>query len=429
MPSAVRNLFSMGVSTGARLSFGMLSFVVMARALGPTDFGQLMIWLSICTLLALIANFGLAPYLLREIGIAPQSANLVMGEVLTAKLLLSGVVITIALCGAVLVKTASLAVFFLLLGAMLIESTTEFLNVRFRATNRYAEEARIATVATMLQFAVIALAVWLKPSISVAAFAYFLSRTLVLSITWYAQRRHFDPLRLGSLRSALRRIRSTVAYAIDLGLQSLFGQIDSLVLNHYVGPSAVGVFQAGMRVVLGGAQAASILGNVFLPRAAAAAVDPVRFQRESRLVQTAFVGTGAFVGLVLASCSELITQTLFGPEFSELVELLPWFGLLFFVRFIAASWGVVLTAAGKQGFRAWINTIQWGLVAILAAMLVPRFATIGWLMTLVAGNAFLGIAYFSRGIQLVRPRALEFFMIVTGVLAFLPFLQWPAALL
>ena len=116
MPSAIRNLFSMGVSTGVRLAFGMLSFVVMARALGPTEFGQMMIWLSICTLLALIANFGLAPYLLREIGIAPRNSNALMGEVLTAKLLLSGVVLLIAVCGALWVETASLPVFFLLLG-------------------------------------------------------------------------------------------------------------------------------------------------------------------------------------------------------------------------------------------------------------------------------------------------------------------------
>lgn len=426
--SIVRNLALMGTSTAMRLGFGMLTFVVMARMLGPAQFGVVMLWLSVATLLALVANYGLTPYLLREIGAAPERAAELMAEVLSAKLLLTLFVLAVALAVLPLLSADARAVFMLLLGAQLADALTEFLNVGFRATNRFGDETRIASLAVVLQFAIVALLLWWQATPLMAAGSFLLSRLAVLLVTWLAQRRYFAELKPAPFVLAWARIRATRAYAVDFGLQSLLGQVDSIVLNHFVGAAAVGLYQAGMRLFNGGAQAAAVLASVFLPRAAAAAQlqdNGHSLRHESARVQWVFVGFGLFFGLALCGLAEPLVRLLFGAQYLGLVKVLPWFGLLFFVRFFASSWGVLLTSAGAQRYRAAMNAAHWTLIGLLSLVLVPRFGLIGWLLCLTAGNALLAVSYVWRGRQLSGAGWRQPALAMLALAGFLPFLQVP----
>ena len=427
--SVLRNVALMGTSTALRLGFGLLTFVAMARMLGPEPFGQVMLWLSVATLLTLVANFGFTPYVLREIGVRPQEATRVMSEVLTAKLLLSALVAVLGLLSVAWLETDTRIVFVALLVATLADAMTEFFNVGFRATNRFADETRLASVASLLQFSIVALAVWWVPSAEAAAAAFMLSRILVLVMTRIFLARFFSGLSAGALAAGIGRIRATAAYAADFGLQSLFGQIDSLVLNHYAGSAAVGIYQAGMRLFNGGAQGANVLASVFLPRAARVADDAGKLGIESARMQWAFVGIGLGFGILLAVAAKPLVLILFGAEFSALIDVLPWLGLLFFVRFFAASWGVVLTSAGQQRFRAIANLFQWVVVLACAVWLVPRWGVVAWVWCLVLGNLILAIAYCVRGMQLAGVRPSQPLCAGLASLMFLPFLHLPMLLL
>lgn len=421
----LRNIALMGASTAMRLGFGLLTFVFMARMLGPDRFGLVMLWLSVATLASLIANFGFTPYLLREIGARPETARDTMSEVLTAKLILST---TVALFGAgalYWIEGSSRLVFIALLLALLADSMTEFFNVGFRATNRFAAETRLASIASLLQFSIVAGAVWWRPQADIAALAFMASRFAVLAITWGAQSQYFSGLKKATIRRGIARVHDAKAFAVDFGLQSLLGQVDSVVLNHYIGPAAVGVYQAGLRLFNGGAQAASVLANVFLPRAALVANDKARFAAEAQKVQWAFIAIGLAFGLLLALGARPIVHYMFGPQFNELVTVLPWLGALFFVRFFASSWGIVLTSAGQQSFRAVINFTQWVIVIALATQAVPVFGTVGWLISLLVGNLFIAIAYTIRGFTYTGVRWLQIAIPVCATLSFVPLLHAP----
>jgi O-antigen/teichoic acid export membrane protein len=425
--SALRNIAFMGASVMLRLGFGMLTFVLMARFLGPEAFGVVMFWLSVATLLALIANFGFGPYLLKELGANPMGARKLLGDVLTARLLLGGGVVLATLASLPWVEPSGRPVFALMLFAVLIDCVTEVFNVGFRATNRFASETQLAAATAVVQCLIVLAALMVHADALTTAAAYLVSRVLVLWMTWNAQRRFFAGLRPGAIRDGLTRIRATLAYAGDYGLQSLLGQIDSVVLNGFLGPAAVGIYQAGMRLFAGGAQAATVLGNVFLPRASAMSGGgaAATYEKESRLVQIAFLGVGLSFGLVLAVFSEAIVAVMFGQAFAELANLLPWFGLLFFVRFYASSWGIVLTARGQQTFRAWINLLNWVVVFALALVLVRPYGTVGWLMALVGGNVVLIAGYVLKGIRFVRPSVAISVAATAGGMAFLPFIHLP----
>ena len=419
----MKNVVFMGASTIVRLVFGLLTFTMLARLLGPNEFGLFMFWLSIATLLGMVTNYGFTSYVLREIGARPEGAQGVMGEVLSAKVLLSAVILAGTLCSMIWIGAAGRWVFLALMLAMLADSITDFLNVGYRATNRFSSETRIATVAAALQCGIVVACVWSVRSVLVAAIGFMLSRMAVMAMTWISQTKYFAGLRPASLAQATKRLRDALAYAVDYALQSLFGQIDSVVLNYFVDPVAVGLHQAGMRLVLGGAQAANVLANVFIPRLAAMAGDPAQRQREGQRLQLAFLVMGTGFGLFLAVLAEPLTQLLFGKQYAALARLLPWFGLLFFVRFLASSFGIMLTSAGMQGLRAKANVMHWLLILGVAWKAVPLYGNVGWLLSLIVGHVALAAVYFSASVRLVRPTVANSGLTLAGAAAFLPFLH------
>ena len=418
-----KNLALMGLTTAVRLVAGLLTFSLVARLLGPESFGVLMLWLSVSTLLSLVPNYGLTTYVLREIGAEPASAESIINEGLTGKLLLTALVFTGALVAAWGLRIEFKQVFLCLLLASVADSFSEFLNAGFRARSRFDVETRLATITALTHAAIVVGAVLVYPSVEVAALAYAVSRMVVLAITVPTVARHFATPKLAGLGPSIARLRLAFTYAADFGFQSLFGQIDSVVLNHYIGPVAVGLFQAGMRVFQGGSAVVQVLANVFLPRAAGKAKDAGEFGRESKRIQLAFLLFGALFGMTMAAFSGLIVQILFGTAYNALVRLFPLFGLLFFVRFAAAAWGVVLTAAGEQRYRTIATIIHWGLIAVVAPFLVPAMGVAGWLVSVIIGNCLLGVLYALRGARRVASPWITVGMTALGGLAFLPFLH------
>lgn len=399
--SLKKNLVFMGFSTGTRVGFGMLSFVVLARNLGPELFGQLMLWVSSGMLMGLIANFGMTPYLLREISVNRNLMQQTMSEAFSIKVLLS---LTVVLCAA----TAGFSLFDLPWGFLLIvvafqmDAFTELFNVSLRASSQYRQESKLATVASVAQFAILAGTVTFTQDLNNVAVGFLFSRIAFFSIVGFGSRKCLPKLAWVSPRLLWPRLKSMFAYAADFALQSLFGQVDAVVLGAFCGHAVVGVYQTGMRLFQGAAQAAAILVNVFLPRIASVVEQRQRLIREANLMQMAFMGTGVLVGITFTLASKLSIARLFGEGFEHLNTLMPLFGLLFFVRFSAASFGVLLTALGQQRYRMWINAIQWAVLLASAPFLVGNYGDLGWLYSVIAGNLFLFLAYLLKALSVMR---------------------------
>ena len=374
--------------------FGLLSFGVMARELGAEEFGRVMTALAAAVLAGLVLNFGFATYALREIGAASrEKERQIMAGVLSAKLLLSVVVLCSGLIVFPLLPHSWRGLLAVMLLAQVLDAVTDLLNVGFRATGRFAQETRVATVSAVLQFGFIAGSVALAPQAMVAASAYCFARFVVLLITWREQSDYFSGLRPAPWGEGLVRLRAVRLFAADHGLQSLFGQIDSIVLAHYFGPAAVSIYQAGMRLFLGGAQSASVLANVVIPRLSELLSHNQSTRSEADRSQAAFIGVGIAGGFLLALLPSPIITFLLGREFESLHSILPWFGLLFIVRLTGYAWGVLLTVHGLQSVRVVLTTFHWGVVATVAALTLPGEGLHGWLLSLVVGNATLALGY------------------------------------
>lgn len=416
----------MGATSVIRLLSGLLTFTVVARLLGPASFGSMMVLFSVAVLAAMITNFGLVTYVLREVAAQPADITTILNEGLTLKLIVTGVVSGVALAASALTDSGSLLIFALLLWAALCDSFTEFLNAALRARNNFGVETKITSVAALSHAFIVVGLLLLSPTILAAAGGYALSRLFVLSMTVRSVARMSTLPRPAALSSSLQRLRGVKHYALDFSLQSLFGNIDSLVLNHFVGPVAVGIYQAGMRVFQSGVMVTQVMANVFLPRVASLQGNQAAFQKESARIQTGFLGIGLLFGAAIGLLADWIVALLFGAAYQQLATLLPFFGLLFYARFSAAAWGVILTADQQQAYRTRATTLHWLLVAAVTPWLIHRFGSLGWLLALIAGNAALAAMYAVRARHLVLRPKTTFTLSVLGALLFVPFLRLSA---
>lgn len=403
------NVFWMALSTVTRLGVGFVQFALIARHLGPAEFGHYMFWFGVTYLCALLPNFGLSNMLLKEVAQRPGDADELLGEALSLRVFFAAAVLLIGCISAFWVDRPYLVL--LLLVANLLEVVSETFYVAYRATGHYSREARLASIAALIQLALVSGAIYAEQPTTVVAFAFLGGRLAQLLIIVRASRPAFGRTTLNGFRRVFALARRATAYAIDFALSNLFGNIDSIALRIFVGVEAVGLFQSGMRIFQGGGQAASILANVFLPSLARAAANNDAANKSTARLQIVFLAFGASFGLVLTYFSQEIVTLAFGAQYSALAGLLPMFGLLFFVRFFAASWGLILTARGHQSYRARATAIHLIIALLLGIVLTPNYGVEGRLIALLISNVLLALLYM---IRVIRQGAATSSFLVTG---------------
>jgi O-antigen/teichoic acid export membrane protein len=391
-----RNIFWMGSSTAARLGSSLLLFILIARALGPEEFGHYMFWYTTTLLCSVIANYGLGNMLLKEIAQHPEDAANTLGQALSLRLILSAIILICAAATAWLVDRPGLLFVFLFIHFNDILSETFY--AAYRALGHYARETQLATTAAITQLALVALAVYTHQTTEIIALSHLAGRLVQLALILPTARRTVGAFQLHSPVAAFKLAICNKAYFFDGILVNAFGNIDNIVLRLFVGIDTVGIYQSGMRIFQGGLNAIPILSNVFLPIMARQTLHSEKKTKAALALQISFLVFGAIFGFVMAYFSVLIVN-LFGENYSSLTALLPFFGLLFFIRFFVAGWGVILIAENQQAYRVISTAIHLLFTLILGSYLTYEFHAKGWLISLILANILLGVLYMVRAIR------------------------------
>jgi O-antigen/teichoic acid export membrane protein len=383
-----------------------------------------MFWYGVTFLCALLANYGLGNMLLKEIAQHPESVTAVLGESLSLQLMLSATIFLCVLGGAIVTDRPELLLSLLL--AHLIETISSTFYFTYRAMGHYARESQLAACAAIVQLILVFVAIATNQTTGIIAFAYLAGKIVQLALVLPVSRRVFGLFSLQSIQTTFKLAMHSKAYAIDNILGSVFGNIDSVVLRASTGVDVVGIYQSGMRIFQGGAQAAPILANVFLPEMARNANNKEKRQRIVFVLQASFLIYGLFFGLCLSYFSEQIVNLAFGEDYRQLAALFPLFGLLFFGRFFTAAWGVILTAIGHQAYRAKATAIYLLFALSVGSYLSHIMQAKGWLIGLILANALLAALYIHRTVNSGLGGSFTFgiSMLSFGSLLFVPMLFW-----
>lgn len=401
----------MGMSTFVRLLTGVVVFIILARLWGPTAFGTFMFWFTSTMLMALVVDFGFGQYVLREAGRAPERCRQLTGEVLLAKLALALPVGLLAVAIAVYFefRSGTGLLVLLLAGSAITFSFSELLMAPLRAVGAFHEETKIIVVANITHFGVVAGLGWLGFGLAAVAGGFLASRLFHLAVAWQRFTRVIGrpTFPAGSDRSVRRTLRAGAPYGADAGLTNLYSNVDTLIVNAYLGPAAVGIYQAGMRLMQGANTFAPVLSNVYLAPIAREGPQGPAFPRLARSLFLSMLLAGAFAAAFFVFGAEVLVDVLYGEAYRNLAPLMPLIGALLLLRYVTASSGVLLTAVGLQSARVYVISAALAVLLALAAWLVPWMGLRGMLIAALGATTCLFAGYLARLIARGIPVGLD----------------------
>lgn len=393
-----KNLSFMALSTYLRIGSQLIVFILLARILGAQQFGSVAYWTAITILVALPVNYGFGMQLMREFHSNQEAFSKIVADTLSAKIFLS--LLVLILSGAAsfsLINDTGLFWFFLL--SALADSYTEYLNYILRSSGQFQAEARLSLIISTVQFVVVIAVAVITSSALCVAVSYFFSRSIGLFFTCRGVFNIFPEVKSVWAHLTKKNIAATLnagfPYAADMGVSTINTVLDTVLLKQYVSMEAVGTYQAGARLMLGGTTMASVINNVYLPKLSAYGSNDDVYRATLVKLNMLMLACGGMISLLFLFFRNFIADNLFGSGYEGLADLLPWFGLLLFIRYIAASFGVNLTALGHQKVRVVANILFLISFMVAVYMIVPYFGMIGMLISGCLSTVLLLFFYFS----------------------------------
>ncbi len=388
----------MGLSTVLRLLTGTVVFIILARAWGPEPFGVFMYAFTLTSLASLLADYGFAAQLMREVAKAPDQLGRLFASVTSAKLMILALLLPLAVAATLWRGGGgdAVAVFWLLLVGGLVGSFAESYIAVFRGLSRFHEETVIMVWVNLLHVATICALLWLGSGVLGVAWGILASRVLFLLMSWRAYRRlrpELPGFQAGSAAQGWQYLKSGFPFAAESGFTNFQSQADTLIVNYFLGPAAVGVYQAGLRLMQGANSFAQVLSNVYMTTMAGKLDDASLLRHFGNRLFYQMLLIGALCFLVFTLGAAPITALLYGAKYAALVELMPWFGLVLLARYVAASHGVILSAIGMQTHR--VLAIAGALTVLFGAtaLLVPRLGLKGMLLSSLCAVVALDLLY------------------------------------
>jgi len=392
----------MALSTALRLLTGVVVFIVMARMWGPERFGTFMYWFTATSLSALIVDYGFGQQLMREIGLDKTQTRRLLSGIFSAKCLLTaGMVLLFGVASiSPWGQAQPLLLFWVLLLACIFSSFADTFNAAFRGLGQYHEETVIAAWVNFLHFGLVLALLALNYGVVEVATGFLISRVLFLLLAFRTYNRLVPVDDLNDehpIVMGVRNLKVGFPFAAEAVFTNFQSQADTLIVHHFLGAGAVGIYQAGLRLMQGANTFAQVLSNVYLPSMASKVGDKSGLKLLANRLFWQMLLLGTISMLVFGFGAKTITHALYGTRYEELIQLMPWFGVLLLLRYIAASHGVTLSAVGLQSTR--VVAVFTALVTLFVAtyLLVPQFELLGMLFASIAA---VGCLYFVYALTL-----------------------------
>lgn len=220
-------------------------------------------------------------------------------------------------------------------------------------------------------------------------------------------------------KKIIKTLKNTTPYAIHLILSSSIIYIDTFILSFLSDLNNVGLYQAGMRVVIAGMLIAVILNDAFIPEISSLSNQKkIVTQKMSKLFEFVLF-FGLLTSIFILFYKNTIITLLFSEDFLVLNTFIYYIISILFLRYIGIVPGIVLTSFNKQKIRA--NAL---VIAVIASVflnwfLIPIFGIEGAFISSLCAHIILNIIYICKSytiIQYIKKNKNYFSILVTTLL-------------
>lgn len=389
-----------GEVVGGAINF--LTTVIIARSLGVASFGTFSFVLAYVGIFQVVADLGVRHILIRDVAADVSHAARIFGETKTLIWILSfGAFALIAGGIPVVAHSREVAQSILIAGIAVLAS---FHSTAYSAVCRAYEEMEYSAAGFVLHKVVFLLFTVAAVRLGVGLPSLFVALLLSNLALWVfsyevVRRRYFKP----ALILDLSRCRSLFREMLPLGVASILRriswQVDTLILSWIGTVTAVGLFNAGYKVI----QVINFLPLTLtlpafplLARLAKGSPEAL-FKAHDRILKVLLVL--AFpIAVVLTVLARPLIVAFYGPEYADAAEalaLLSW-GIL--LLFPTSLYVFLFTAMGLQKLYTIASAACLAMNVVLAIALIPRYSYIGACVATLAaeGTLFVTGLYFIR---------------------------------
>lgn len=406
------------------LGVGFLVTVLIARHLGPQDFGLFSYAISTVAIFTAAGHMGLSGLVVREIVKKPEERGIILGTTLTLKML--GMLIGYAalMVYAWSYEGAGSTEFYLLLiaGLILFFRPFDIIDFWFQAfiQAKYTTISRLSGVVfgSALKLAL----VFFSATVYYFVFANLIQSIAVACFLLYAYKLKSN-IKIAEWKFNLKKAKELFSQGWMVYLGSIFAviylKVDQVMLRWFDGAETVGIYAVAAQLseawyFIPTAIVATFFPKLISLREKSEAAFNKRFQQLLDLLFTLAFG----VALIVTFSADSLVDIFFGKHYEQSASVLVihiWAAVFIFMRAAFSRWILIENALKfsliTQGAGASINIL-------LNFFFIPRFGAIGAAyatLTSYAFASFFVLAFYSK----TRP---IFFMMAKSLFVFLRYL-------
>ena len=396
------------------IGVGFLMAIVLARYLGPEQFGILAYAISMTAIFASAGHMGLAGLVVREVVKQPAAVPETLGTTFMLKLTGMTLGFLLILIYASLFEEIGGTEFWMLLivASAIFFQTFDVVEYWFQSQVQAKYPAIAKSSAILLSAGLKLLMVISGAGVVAFAFAHtaqFVMAALILALLYKGTTR----VSLMSWKASFARARELLSQGWIIYLVSFFAgvymKIDQVMLKWMVGAEEVGVYAVAAQLSEAWYFLPTAIVASFFPKLIKLhEADPTRFnQRFQQLLDLLFVLAIAVALLVSLVAGPLISL-LFGTEYQNSASILTihiWAGVFIFMRAAFSRWilieGALMFSLVTQGLGALANVG-------LNALLIPHYGGEGAAMA-----TLISYAVASYAALLVHSKTRPVFLMMT----------------
>lgn len=395
-----RSGWNLTVSSAGQLAtrgLGLVYLVLLARYLGPRDFGELNALLAYFTLALIVGSFGLDQLALRDLAREERPSDSVfhtlVGLRLAASVIMGG---ALALIGWLLGGPGFKHL--LILGIALIPAGVGSVHAAgFQARERFGDPAVAATIAAAVMLAAGLAGIFLGASLSFFLWGVVGAETS--RALWLFSRAHGQGWGWRRLDIdwgfARRAVGASASYWVLAVLGVIYFRIDLVMLDAMVGGEAVGHYASAYRIMDVLALAPALLTGVLFPRFARLQVsDPAGARRLYLSTVRLLVWTGLLIAGVGALLASPLLTFLFSTAYVDATLSLLWLMLALVLVFWHAPNATILFTGGRLGPVASLSVVTAGFNVVVNWLVIPQYGAAGAAAT-TAASELLSLVIFT----------------------------------
>ncbi|MDE2400755.1 MAG: oligosaccharide flippase family protein [Burkholderiales bacterium] len=380
-------------STYVTTAFGLIVSVIIARSLGPKDYGQYAYLLWMSGLLVVFGNHGLGISGIRFVSESlgrgnPDEARNIHGW-LRRQQWISIMVVLVCFSGSVLAFHPAgwqehLA---LLIGVCIVSAIGKAIFLFdisiAKGYSRFSVEAVTNMVMSLLYTTGVALLGLLHASLTVfALFFALISAGHVVMVSRLLRKEGIAPGHGVCEPQVLARLKPHLLWTIVLVLVATLSNktIETFLLSTLIGPAAVGFFSIATALTRGGIDLLSSTLTTMLMPMMGHAYGAGGMRKVNDILSDA-VRYFLFVGLIVAGLgvlwAELGVSVMYGSRYEPVINVLRVMMLVGGLTLAESAFGALLSTTDHQKLRAGVSMLSVVVSAIASLILVPLYGLSG----------------------------------------------------